>query len=282
MQARAPRLSIVGPNLFLCGEGLPVWQPVGAVKNPVEGAADLWRPPPIRVHSWSWERVRRKNPARITLGARTKEKSCPHHRHPPPERKRPSTEGLRITRHETRDTAFPRRSPLPPQHNGRTIRGRHPLPSGSSSVVERQLPKLHVAGSIPVSRSISWGSHLKAASSAWAAGGLLMTDQYLPRHQQNWRVNAAVDWQGIIRESALRISVQMGYRPQTTNLSSLLATRGSGQRVAKMLNSSKTACDFVAGAASAWVAARQNAVSQKTADVAQGRVLGALGNPCPF
>ena len=29
-----------------------------------------------------------------------------------------------------------------------------PFPSGSSSVVERQLPKLNVAGSIPVSRSI--------------------------------------------------------------------------------------------------------------------------------
>ena len=35
------------------------------------------------------------------------------------------------------------------------------FPSGSSSVVERQLPKLNVAGSIPVSRSIaslSWRS----------------------------------------------------------------------------------------------------------------------------
>ena len=134
---------------------------------------------------------------------------------------------------------------LPPQSNGPTIRGRHPLPSGSSSVVERQLPKLHVAGSIPVSRS-----SFAAASSLpmWSR-----SPQVLPS-----------GWAKCVRGPS-------GRGASRTREKHGLST-----------NSSKTACDFVAGAASARVAARQNAVSQKTADVAEGRILGALGDPCPF
>ena len=135
--------------------------------------------------------------------------------------------------------------PLPPQSSGPTIRGRHPLPSGSSSVVERQLPKLHVAGSIPVSRS----SFAAASSSPmWRS-----SPQVLPS-----------GWAKCVRGPSGRGSSR---------------TR---EKHGLSTNSSKTACDFVAGAATARVAARQNAVSQKTADVAEGRILGALGDPCPF